>query len=56
MLRENCVAQKFTDGMDFLKHMEDLGEKWKSATEKGASFLHDLDHIYARILVEDITD
>lgn len=27
---------EFTDGMDFLKHMEDMQEKWKSATEKGA--------------------
>ena len=27
---------EFMDGMDFLKHVEDLREKWKSAMEKGA--------------------
>lgn len=29
-------ATEFSDGMDFLKHVEDLREKWRSATEKGA--------------------
>lgn len=29
-------ATELQNGMDFLKHVEDLREKWKSATEKGA--------------------
>lgn len=29
-------ATEFTDGMDFTRHVEDLREKWKSATKKGA--------------------
>ncbi|KAG6891837.1 hypothetical protein C0992_003296, partial [Termitomyces sp. T32_za158] len=29
-------ATEFSDGMDFLKHIEDLREKWEAATEKGA--------------------
>ncbi|KAG6861466.1 hypothetical protein C0995_016245 [Termitomyces sp. Mi166 len=27
----------FIVGMDFLKHVEDMQEKWKSATEKGTT-------------------
>ena len=29
-------ATEFTDGMDFLKHVEDMREKWRSAVERGA--------------------
>ncbi|KAG6855747.1 hypothetical protein H0H87_011331 [Tephrocybe sp. NHM501043] len=31
-------AAELTEGADFLKHVEDLWERWKSATEKGATF------------------
>ncbi|KNZ82284.1 hypothetical protein J132_03800 [Termitomyces sp. J132] len=36
MAEKRLCATEFTDGMDFTKHIEDLREKWKSATEKGA--------------------
>lgn len=37
MAEKRLRATEFTDGMDFTKHIEDLREKWKSATEKGAN-------------------
>ncbi|KAG6815247.1 hypothetical protein H0H87_003618, partial [Tephrocybe sp. NHM501043] len=37
MNAEKCLCTtEFADGMDFLKHVEDLREKWKLAVEKGA--------------------
>ncbi|KNZ81001.1 hypothetical protein J132_03295, partial [Termitomyces sp. J132] len=34
---KRLCATEFMDGMDFLKHVKDLREKWKSATKKGAN-------------------
>ena len=34
--KQLCVT-KFTNSMDFVKHIKDLREKWKLATEKGAN-------------------
>ncbi|KAG6897359.1 hypothetical protein C0995_010574 [Termitomyces sp. Mi166 len=36
MAEKRLRATEFMDGMDFTKHIEDLREKWKSATKKKA--------------------
>ena len=34
--KKQLHATELQDGIDFLKHVKDLREKWKSVTEKGA--------------------
>lgn len=46
-------ATEFRDGMDFLKHVEDMREKWKAATEKGATIN---DSVFRTILIASLPE
>lgn len=46
-------ATEFVDGMDFLKHVEDLREKWKVATERGAKIS---DTTFQTILISSLPE
>ena len=46
-------ATEFVDGMDFLKHVEDMREKWQMVTKKGAKIN---DSVFCTILIASLPE